>query len=253
MELSPLSPDLEQAKSLLRAYSFDLGGWQEHQLLVAWHQEFDPAWIPMAIVEALYQGRYKVVSVHQILRLWSRRGCPLRHFNGDFDRMICSSIDPCQQRTMSPLSLGKSSSSTASTTDEPGSPESPSSDPSSSTARTSSKLVPSRFTAEGDTQSTALNTSKAVPPTIKALPASEPNSLSCRQGKSVKTHDQEMTDHCQSVSLTAVTSNAQDSRSSVVNAEHHQPIQPFIPEGQHSLFYHRLQAVAQIPYYSGSY
>lgn len=46
-------------------------------------------WILEAIVEALYQGRYKTISVEQILIIWQRRGCPLHHFNGEFERIVC--------------------------------------------------------------------------------------------------------------------------------------------------------------------
>ncbi|ASC70669.1 Hypothetical protein XM38_016140 [Halomicronema hongdechloris C2206] len=251
MELSPLPPDLEQAKSLLRAYSFDLGGWQECQLLMAWQQEFEPTWIPMAIVEALYQGRYKVVSVHQILCLWSRRGYPLRHFSGDFDRMICSSIDPCQQRAMSPLSPSKpaSPSSSSSTTDNSLPPDPNSSDNSIPSSGPGS----SRFSTENqDVHPASLAVTHAETSATEALSTSASSSLSCRYGKLVADRFGGIPPF-QPISLATVASSAQDNHSSVVNTEHPQPIQPFVPEGQHSLFYHRLQAVAQSLHYSGSY
>ncbi|MEN9225038.1 MAG: hypothetical protein Q6L60_06785 [Thermostichus sp. HHBFW_bins_43] len=62
--------------TFLEHYGFELEGqsgqvWVEH-----WSKLFPTRWIPAALIEALYQGRYKATSVEQILRLWQRRGCP---------------------------------------------------------------------------------------------------------------------------------------------------------------------------------
>ncbi|MDB9376454.1 hypothetical protein, partial [Nodularia sphaerocarpa] len=38
----------------------------------------------------LYQGRYKGISVQQILAFWQRRGQVIYHFNMEFERLICS-------------------------------------------------------------------------------------------------------------------------------------------------------------------
>lgn len=77
------------AASLLRHYSFELGIYSIEQLLARWRQRYSHAWIPFAIVEALYQGRYKAVSVEQILALWQRRGHACYHFNHEFERLVC--------------------------------------------------------------------------------------------------------------------------------------------------------------------
>ncbi|MGA1409905.1 MAG: hypothetical protein ACO37W_09240 [Prochlorotrichaceae cyanobacterium] len=47
-----------------------------------------PSWIRIAVIEALYQGRYKVVSVQQILDIWQRRGRILSHFNREFEAIV---------------------------------------------------------------------------------------------------------------------------------------------------------------------
>ena len=58
------------------------------KVLGAWHETFSAEWIPLAVVQAAYQGRYKVASVEQILRFWKRRGEPRCNFDREFKRMI---------------------------------------------------------------------------------------------------------------------------------------------------------------------
>jgi hypothetical protein len=83
-------PDRDAASviDLLTRYSFDLSGYTVDRLAEYWLQRYPSDWIRLAVVEALYQGRYKVISVEQILNLWRRRGKPLYHFNPDFERII---------------------------------------------------------------------------------------------------------------------------------------------------------------------
>ncbi len=78
----------ETAIALLQHYGFDLGDRTSSSLLRDWNR-FDPNWIRLAIVECVYQGRYKAVSVEQILRFWERRGEPSLRFNHEFERLIC--------------------------------------------------------------------------------------------------------------------------------------------------------------------
>jgi hypothetical protein len=78
------------AEALLKHYSFDLGGYSTDQLVQHWLDHYPALWLRMAIVEALYQGRYKAVSVDQILTLWHRRSQPVCHYNHEFERMICN-------------------------------------------------------------------------------------------------------------------------------------------------------------------
>ncbi|BAZ14964.1 hypothetical protein NIES4071_68340 [Calothrix sp. NIES-4071] len=78
------------AIGLLTHYSFDLGGYKANELIARWQIQFPLHWLHLAAVEALYQGRYKAVSVEQILTIWLRRGQPSFHFNMEFERLICS-------------------------------------------------------------------------------------------------------------------------------------------------------------------
>jgi hypothetical protein len=58
------------------------------KVLGVWQETFSAEWIPLAVVQAAYQGRYKVASVEQILRFWKRRGEPRCNFDREFKRMI---------------------------------------------------------------------------------------------------------------------------------------------------------------------
>ncbi|MBW4421401.1 MAG: hypothetical protein KME13_19575 [Myxacorys californica WJT36-NPBG1] len=77
------------AIDLLTHYSFDLGSRTAPQLLDQWLKDYSAGWIRWAVIEALYQGRYKAVSVEQILKLWQRRKQPCYHFSYEFERLVC--------------------------------------------------------------------------------------------------------------------------------------------------------------------
>lgn len=81
--------DLE---SLITHYGFDLKGQTPKHLIDQWCKYYHPAWVRMAVVEALYQGRYKAISIDQILCFWRRRGGVISHFNQDFERFICNNL-----------------------------------------------------------------------------------------------------------------------------------------------------------------
>lgn len=78
------------AVALLIHYSFDLSGYSALELVNIWEKQYPVSWIRIAVIEALYQGRYKAISVQQILSLWGRRGQATYHFNMEFERLICS-------------------------------------------------------------------------------------------------------------------------------------------------------------------
>lgn len=84
--------DAASVIDLLTRYSFDLSGYTVDRLAEYWLQRYPSDWIRLAVIEALYQGRYKAVSVEQILNLWRRRGKPLHHFNRDFERIIAPQL-----------------------------------------------------------------------------------------------------------------------------------------------------------------
>ncbi|TVR06932.1 MAG: hypothetical protein EA395_13555 [Phormidium sp. GEM2.Bin31] len=83
---------VREAIALLTYYGFDLGGETAELFVERWRQEIPTDWLRLAILEALYQGRYKGVSVSQLLVLWQRRGMPVQHFNGEFERLMCGSL-----------------------------------------------------------------------------------------------------------------------------------------------------------------
>jgi hypothetical protein len=78
--------------ALLNQYSFDLADQTTEQVIIEWLTEYPPNWIDLAVIEALYQGRYKAVSARQILSLWQRRGKPTYHFTVEFEQLVCQSI-----------------------------------------------------------------------------------------------------------------------------------------------------------------
>jgi hypothetical protein len=82
------SADLTVA--LLIHYSFDLSGYSASELVNRWQTQYPGNWLHIAVIEALYQGRYKAISVQQILTFWQRRGVAIFHFNMEFERLICS-------------------------------------------------------------------------------------------------------------------------------------------------------------------
>ncbi len=111
-----LAPDhvaIEHAVMLLNDYSFDLDGYMVEQLVQEWAQHYPPRWVRLAIIEALYQGRYKAISVIQILAFWERRQDPLCHFNREFEHMVCGRLMPhlLPDTIASPLAYPESSPS----------------------------------------------------------------------------------------------------------------------------------------------
>ncbi len=88
MTQSSYSPDIEPVYQLLTSYSFDTEAYAMDAVIGDWLEECGPVWVSHAITEALYQGRYKVVSIDHILKLWQRRGQPIRHFNREFESII---------------------------------------------------------------------------------------------------------------------------------------------------------------------
>ncbi len=79
----------ELAAKLLTHYGFDLNGYNASELINSWQVEYPVHWLHLAVIEALYQGRYKAISVQQILTFWRRKGETTYHFNMEFERMIC--------------------------------------------------------------------------------------------------------------------------------------------------------------------
>jgi hypothetical protein len=83
---------ITQMAVLLDCYGFDMQERSPAEYIDYWLTSCSRYWIRLAIVEALYQGRYKAVSVDHILRLWKRRGHPTFHFPHEFERLICRNV-----------------------------------------------------------------------------------------------------------------------------------------------------------------
>ncbi len=74
---------------LIENYGFELQDETPQELAQRWLEDYEPRWVRLAIIEALYLGRYKAFSVEQILSLWARRGQPKVHFTSEFEHLIC--------------------------------------------------------------------------------------------------------------------------------------------------------------------
>ncbi|NJL91801.1 MAG: hypothetical protein HC916_20010 [Coleofasciculaceae cyanobacterium SM2_1_6] len=78
--------------ALLNYYRFDCDRYPTDTLVLYWCIDYPLSWVKSAVVEALYQGRYKSLSVEQILQGWQRRNQPTYHFSHDFERLIYSQL-----------------------------------------------------------------------------------------------------------------------------------------------------------------
>ncbi|MDX2212758.1 MAG: hypothetical protein SFY66_05655 [Oculatellaceae cyanobacterium bins.114] len=77
---------------LLTHYCFDLEEQTTEEVVRNWLAEYPAKWVLSAIVEALYQGRYKVASVEKILFHWRLRGQPTSHFDREFADLVCCNL-----------------------------------------------------------------------------------------------------------------------------------------------------------------
>ncbi len=108
------SPEAQQSAVLLEGYCFELGGYDARQWVSLWLESYRPCWIRDAVIEALYQGRYKSVSVRQILELWQRRGQPIRHVTHDFEAAVCREFGEVKLAPIKPTAALPTSSNAVS-------------------------------------------------------------------------------------------------------------------------------------------
>ena len=80
-----------QTVALLTSYSFEIQNTAQ-EIVTQWLSRYSIAWVRLAVVEALYLGRYKAISVEQILSSWDRKGSPTIHFSNDFECLICRNL-----------------------------------------------------------------------------------------------------------------------------------------------------------------
>lgn len=88
MEKSTIDSTIAYAVALLGHYGFELRGYTAQELVELWLGKYPANWVRLGVIEALYQGRYKAISVEQILAVWLRRGQPIYRFNHEFERLI---------------------------------------------------------------------------------------------------------------------------------------------------------------------
>ncbi len=74
--------------TLLVHYCLELEEHSAQYWINQWVEQYSIEWITLAVTEALYLGRYKAVSVEQILVNWKRREKPSYHFTKEFERVI---------------------------------------------------------------------------------------------------------------------------------------------------------------------
>ncbi|MEM1256261.1 MAG: hypothetical protein AAGI69_27815 [Cyanobacteria bacterium P01_H01_bin.21] len=87
-----LAREAQQAITLIKAFSLELNQYSPESQVLYWLNQHRAAWIRDAIIEAVYQGRYKVISVQHILLIWQRRGQPVRHFTSGFEQVIAAQL-----------------------------------------------------------------------------------------------------------------------------------------------------------------
>ncbi len=80
---------LTTTSGLLAYYSHEVVDQTQEHLLEDWLETYPRQWVRLALIEALYRGRYKTISVGELLAAWTRRGQPLYHFNREFEALIC--------------------------------------------------------------------------------------------------------------------------------------------------------------------
>lgn len=89
-----LAEDLAIAETiaLLNHYGFELDGYAAPVVITQWQAQHPVDWLRPAVLEALYRGRYKKVSVEEILRVWEKWGEPKCNFNSEFEALICAKL-----------------------------------------------------------------------------------------------------------------------------------------------------------------
>ena len=98
-----IAQEAQQAITLIKSFSLDLDEYGPESQVLYWLNKYRAPWIRDAIIEAIYQGRYKIISVQHILTIWQRRGQPLRHFTSGFEQALITQLGvPSQLSTSMP-------------------------------------------------------------------------------------------------------------------------------------------------------
>ena len=91
-EISPEQQAIAETIALLEYYSFELEGQPAAVTITQWQTQYPLPWIRLAVLEALYRGRYKKISVTAILRVWQKWGQPKVKFSHEFATLICAKL-----------------------------------------------------------------------------------------------------------------------------------------------------------------
>ncbi|AFY40434.1 hypothetical protein Lepto7376_4326 [[Leptolyngbya] sp. PCC 7376] len=78
---------------LLKYYGFELALDNAVDVVNNWQQVYPASWLRTAVIEALYRGRYKQISVEEILRSWQKWGKIRQNFDLEFESIICSKVE----------------------------------------------------------------------------------------------------------------------------------------------------------------
>lgn len=232
---------------LLIRYSFDLNGAVVDRVVDSWLQRYPIQWVRLAVIEALYQGRYKAISVEQILNLWQRRGKSLYRFNHEFERIVCgrfpNSRIQSQSRPISPISSAKPRVRTMESSaynpvrrdslhSSPPNPTSASANPGTPVENT--PVIPAQPTSTQQTNSAQQNLDPNLLPFDRTRPDLDETAASFSRGLPVQTFQPNGDD------IDALSEIRR-----LRPAASQQPIHQFIPPPASSDFYSKLKAVAQ--------
>jgi hypothetical protein len=226
--------DFEQAKLLLEEYCFDLSGFHAGELVAIWQErlEAEPSWIRAAVLEALYQGRYKAFSVEQILQGWKRRGHPVRHFNSEFERVVFGPIDP---------TISKYAAMTTFSPSELMAPQPESREPQPSSGEAENAIAPSP-PAHTASESTADEVPTSASPSFELTPKQEPMEDLTPPAPTDPTSAPSSTSEKASA-IAALIDTHPPHHSAIFSQP--TPIRKFVPQSDDPEFYHRLQSVAK--------
>ncbi|NJK40180.1 MAG: hypothetical protein HC934_00195 [Acaryochloridaceae cyanobacterium SU_2_1] len=92
MPESSSTPLITPLADLLTYYCHEIVEQTQEELLDHWITIYSNNWVRLALIESLYQGRYKTTCVDQLLAAWHRRGQPCCHFNLEFEALVCHNL-----------------------------------------------------------------------------------------------------------------------------------------------------------------
>lgn len=84
---------IQKTITLIEYYNFDLGHYHIRELIIKWSKIYDHEWLPLAVMEAIYEGRLKAISVEQILNFWLNKGKVCKRFNREFERLVTFNVN----------------------------------------------------------------------------------------------------------------------------------------------------------------